>query len=143
MTTKTDAQALAWMRQTCLAYPDASEGVHYGEIVFKSAGKMFASCGDKRGPTMIVLGLAPEHAKQVLAANPSWKRYPYEKSGIMIKATDVSDWDELRAFIAESHRLYASPSPSSKKPSSKRKAPKRKAPKPKRAKKRSARSASL
>ena len=109
MTKKTDAQALKWMREVCLAYPDATEGVHYGEIVFKSAGKMFASCGDKRGPTMIVLGLAPGHGKDVLAQNPAWKRYPYEKSGIMIAAADVDDWDELRSFVDESYRRYAAP----------------------------------
>ena len=106
---KTDAEALQWMRAVCSAYPEASEGVHYGEIVFKSAGQMFASCGDKRGPTMIVLGLAPEHTKQVLASNAHWKRYPYEKSGIMIAAADVVDWDEMRSFIDESYRIYAAP----------------------------------
>jgi len=114
MTKKTAAAALQWMHAVCLAYPDASEGVHYGEIVFKSNGKMFASCGDKRGPMMIVLGLAPEHTKQVLASNAHWKRYPYEKSGIMIAAADVDDWDEMRAFIDESHRMYASPAPAKK-----------------------------
>ena len=126
MTKKTDAQALKWMREVCLAYPDATEGVHYGEIVFKSAGKMFASCGDKRGPTMIVLGLAPGHGKDVLAQNPAWKRYPYEKSGIMIAAADVDDWDELRSFIDESWRQYASPAPAPPKPTKKKKAPAKK-----------------
>jgi hypothetical protein len=111
MTKKTDAAALQWMREVCLAYPDASEGIHYGEITFKSGNKMFASCGDKRGPTMIVLGLSPGHSKQVLATNPNWKRYPYEKSGIMIAAADVDDWDEMRSFVDESYRKYAAPAP--------------------------------
>jgi predicted DNA-binding protein (MmcQ/YjbR family) len=123
MTKKTDAQALKWMRAVCLAYPDATEGVHYGEIVFKSAGKMFASCGDKHGPTMIVLGLAPDHTKDVLAQNPAWKRYPYEKSGIMIAAGDVDDWDQLRAFIDESWRKYASTAPAKKAAKVAKKAP--------------------
>jgi predicted DNA-binding protein (MmcQ/YjbR family) len=127
MTRKTDAAALQWMREVCLAYPNAAEGVHYGEIVFKSNGKMFASCGDKRGPTMIVLGLAPEHTKQVLAQNAHWQRYPYEKSGIMIAAADVDDWDELRSFIDESHRMYASPAPKkAPKPTAKKRARKAK-----------------
>jgi hypothetical protein len=122
MTKKSDAAALKWMREVCGSYPDASEGVHYGEIMFKSNGKMFASCGDKRGPTMIVLGLAPEHTKQVLAQNAHWKRYPYEKSGIMIAAADVDDWVELRSFIDESHRIYAAPAPAKKaKPAAKKK----------------------
>jgi hypothetical protein len=127
MTKKSDAEALQWMRDVCGAYPDASEGLHYGEITFKSNGKMFASCGAKRGPTMIVLGLSPEHTKQVLAKNAHWQRYPYEKSGIMIAAADVDDWDEMRSFVDESWRRHAAAATAKKaKATPKKKQPKAK-----------------
>lgn len=108
---KSDAEALQWMREVCLALPDTSEGVHYGEIMFKAGKNGFASCGDKRGPMMIVLGLEPEHTQQVLAQNSKWQRYPYEKRAIMIKASDIDDWDEIRAFVAESHRVHGTRAP--------------------------------
>ena len=109
MRKKSDARALAWMREVCLALPGSSEGVHYGEVVFKAGGKLFASCGDKRGPRTIVVGLAPGHCAEVLARNPRFRRYPYGKRAIMIDASDVDDWREMRAFVEESYRLFAGP----------------------------------
>jgi predicted DNA-binding protein (MmcQ/YjbR family) len=107
MAKKTDDQALKWMRATCLALPDTSEGIHYGEIVFKIGSKLFASCGDKKGPRTIVFRIDPEPTEQLLARDAGFTRYPFEKSALAIKASDVDDWDELRTFVEESYRREA------------------------------------
>ena len=114
---KTDAQALKWMREVCLALPDASEGLHYGEIVFKVGAKMFASCGAKSGAREIVFRIDPKATEALLAANGAFTRYPFEKSALRIKASDVTDWDELRGYVEESYRREATPA----KPAAKRK----------------------
>jgi predicted DNA-binding protein (MmcQ/YjbR family) len=105
MPKRTDAQALKWMREVCLAFPDTSEGLHYGEIVFKVGKEMFASCGDKRGPRTIVFQIDPKRTAALLARDPRYQRYPYEKSGVWIKAGDVQDWDAMRGYLEESYQL--------------------------------------
>ena len=106
-TSKTDDQALKWMREVCLALPGTSEGVHYGEIVFKVGPKLFASCGDKRGTCTIVFQIDARKTEELLAADARFARYPYEKSALWIKASDVDDWEQMRAFVEESYRRQA------------------------------------
>ena len=115
MAKKTDAQALTWMRKVCLALPDASEGVHYGEIVFKVGSKLFASCGDKKGPRTIVFRIDPKRTEQLVATDKRFTRYPFEKTALAIKASDVDDWDQLREYVEESYRREAKPSKPTKK----------------------------
>ena len=45
----------------------ATEGEHYGEIVFKAGDATFASCGDKRGPCRVTVQLEAKHASALLA----------------------------------------------------------------------------
>ena len=104
---KTPAQALAWMREVCLALPDTSEGVHYGEVVFKVGGKLFASCGNKRGPMTIVFRIDPKQTEQLLESDPRFQRYAFEKSALWINASDVTDWKQLREFVEQSYRREA------------------------------------
>ena len=104
---KTDAQALKWMREVCLALPNTSEGVHYGEIVFKVGPELFASCGAKRGPRTIVFRIDAKRTAKVLARDPRFSRYAYEKTALAIKASDVDDWEELRGFVEDSYRSAA------------------------------------
>jgi hypothetical protein len=66
---------------------------------------MFASCGDKRGPRTIAFQIDAQRTADVLARDPRFQRYPYEKTALWIKASDVDDWDQLRAFVEESYRL--------------------------------------
>ena len=122
MPKKTDAQALAWMRDVCLALPDTSEGNHYGEIVFKVGKAMFASCGAKNGAREIVFRIAPDATEALLASDSRFTRYPFEKSALRIKASDVDDWNALREHVEESYRREASPPASAKKPAAKKRA---------------------
>ena len=41
---------------------------------------------------------------KLLARDPRFQRYAYEKTALAIKAGDVDDWDELRGFIEDSYR---------------------------------------
>src|SRR5262245_54847115 len=95
------------MRTVCLALPDTSEGIHYGEIVFKVGSKLFASCGDKNGLRTIVFRIEPKRTEQLIARDTRFRRYPFEKTALAIKASDVDDWDELRGFVEESYRREA------------------------------------
>jgi predicted DNA-binding protein (MmcQ/YjbR family) len=110
--TKTDDEALQWMRDVCFALPNTSEGVHYGEIVFKVGADMFASCGAKRGPRTIVFQINPKRTAELLETDKRFRRYPYEKSGLWIKAAEVTDWEQLRTFVEESYQRFARPAAS-------------------------------
>jgi predicted DNA-binding protein (MmcQ/YjbR family) len=92
------------MRSVCLALPGASEGVHYGEIVFQVGRKMFASCGAKHGPRTIVFRVGPERTEALLAAGRGFRRYAYEKTALEVAASEVADWEELRELVRESFR---------------------------------------
>lgn len=107
MAKKNDAQTLKWMREVCLALPGASEGVHYGEIVFKVGKELFASCGDERGPRKIVFKIDAERTAALLASDPRFSRYPFEKAALAIAASDVDDWPQLRAYVEDSYHLAA------------------------------------
>jgi predicted DNA-binding protein (MmcQ/YjbR family) len=111
MPKKTDEQALAWMRKVCLALPDTTEGIHYGEISFKVGKNMFASCGDKRGPRMIVFRVDPKKTEALLKKDERFKRYPYEKTALFIPASEVDDWEQMRELVEESYRREASTPP--------------------------------
>ena len=97
------------MRAVCLALPAATEGVHFGEVVFKAGARLFASCGDKSGPRTIVFRIDAARTAELLARDPRYQRYPREKSALWIRAGDVDDWDQMRAFLEESHRLASHP----------------------------------
>jgi predicted DNA-binding protein (MmcQ/YjbR family) len=111
MAKKNDEQALKWMREVCLALPDTSEGVHYGEIVFSVGKEMFASGGEKRGPRRIAFKIDARRTADLLARDQRFKRHPYEKTGLWIKASDVDDWQQMRSFVEESYRLASQVQP--------------------------------
>jgi hypothetical protein len=101
-----DMTAIEKVRDICLAFPNTSEGAHYGEIVFKVGDKLFASAGDKRGPCKVIVMLEAAHVTSLLANDKRFKPYTYEKNCVQIKASDVKDWDdEIAPLIAESYRL--------------------------------------
>jgi predicted DNA-binding protein (MmcQ/YjbR family) len=98
-------EALKKMREICLSFPDTREGAHFGETAFYAGKKLFATCGDKHGACEIVFGLEPEHAAALVRSDPRFKPYPRDKRAVVVAASDVKDWSELKAFIAESYGL--------------------------------------
>jgi len=103
----TPEQALAKMREICLALPDTSEGSHFQDIAFKVKGRLFATCGDSEGAWRIIFGLEPDHAKALTANDARFKRYPRDRRGVMLEPKNVKSWDEVRQLIAESYHLVA------------------------------------
>ncbi len=119
----TAKEALEKMREICLSLPDTTEGDHFGEAAFYVKGKLFATCGEKHGVCEIIFGLEPDHAAALVANDPRFKPYPRDKRAVVLDATKVKSWSEIKTFINESYEL--------RKPS---KAPRKTARKPSRAK---------
>jgi hypothetical protein len=51
-----------------------------------------------------VFRIDAKRTAKLLARDPRFQRYAYEKTALAIKAGDVDDWDELRGFIEDSYR---------------------------------------
>ena len=103
----TTAAAMKKMREICLALPDTTEDVHFGEVAFKVKKKLFASCGEKAGACRIVFGLAPDHARDLIAADARFQPYARDERGVVLHAADVDDWGEVAELIGASYRLVA------------------------------------
>jgi predicted DNA-binding protein (MmcQ/YjbR family) len=101
----TAADALAKMREICLALPDTREGDHFGDTAFFVKGKLFATCGGKHGACEIVLGLQPDHAAALVASDPRFRPYPRDRRAVVIDAANVKRWSEVRALLSESYEL--------------------------------------
>src|SRR3712207_9163279 len=101
----TAAEALEKMREICLSLPDTREGDHFGEIAFYVKGKLFATCGGKRGVCEITFGLEPDHAAALVKNDPRFKPYARDKRGVVIDVAQVKSWTEMKAFIRESYEL--------------------------------------
>jgi predicted DNA-binding protein (MmcQ/YjbR family) len=102
------AGPLAQMRRICLALPDATETLTWGQPHFRVKGKIFAGFGDHCGKKTIGFKLEREHA-DVVIQNPRFERAPYvgAHGWVSMEVSEVRDWGEVRAFLVESYRLIA------------------------------------
>jgi len=107
--------ALERMRKICLALEDTDEASHFGEAAFRVGGKMFASCGVKKGICRIVVQLEPAHATALVESRAGFERYPLAKDCVAIDAARVEDWDEVRVLVLESHGLVVASKRATKK----------------------------
>ena len=115
----TAKQALEKLREICLSLPDTHEGGHFGDTAFYVKKKLFASCGDKHGVCEITFGLPPERAAALVKSDPRFRPYPRDKRGVVVAATDVTSWSELRGLIVQSYELqrpWRPPGKADKKP---------------------------
>jgi len=112
----TAEQALAKMREICLAFPDTREGAHFGEAAFYVQGKLFATCGTKSGACEIIFGLQPDHAAALVKSDARFKPYPRDPRAVVLDAANVKSWSEVRALISESYELRKPASTSRKQP---------------------------
>src|SRR5262245_58341031 len=95
------------MREICRVLPEVTEAPHFGDTMFKSRGRPFASFGEKEGVPRVVVQLEPTHVEAVLAADPHASRYVRAKDCVALEITDMTNWDEVRRLVLESHRLTA------------------------------------
>jgi len=93
------------MREICLALPNTREGDHFGDCAFYVGRKLFATCGDKHGRCQIVVGLELDHAEALVANDPRFTAYPRDKRAVVLDASQVKDWSEVRLLVEESYRL--------------------------------------
>lgn len=99
---------LTQMRRICLALPEATETMTWGQPHFRVRGKIFAGFGDHGGTFTIGFKLEREHADAALH-DPRFTRAPYvgAHGWISMEVKGVRDWNEVRALVLESYRLIA------------------------------------
>jgi len=99
---------LTQMRRICLALPDATETLTWGQPHFRVKGKIFAGFGDHRGKRTIGFKLEREHA-DVVIQDSRFQRAPYvgAHGWVSMDVSGIRDWAEVRAFLVESYRLIA------------------------------------
>lgn len=99
---------LAEMRRICLALPEATETLTWGQPHFRVRGKIFAGFGDHGGTFTIGFKLEREHADAAIQ-DPRFTRAPYvgQHGWISMDVKGVRDWGEVRALVLESYRLIA------------------------------------
>ena len=114
----TPEEALEKLRKICLSLPDTREGSHFGEAAFYVGSKLFATWGEKHGVCEITFGLEPDHAAELVKADPRFKPYARDKRGVVLDAADVKSWSEVKALILESYELMKPPK-AKKKPAKK------------------------
>jgi predicted DNA-binding protein (MmcQ/YjbR family) len=96
------------LREICLALPEATETMTWGQPHFRVRNKIFAGYDDESGKGSIDFKLTMDHAADVLE-RPGFSPAPYvgHKGWVSVEARPDLDWDELRQMIRESFRLIA------------------------------------
>jgi predicted DNA-binding protein (MmcQ/YjbR family) len=99
---------LTEMRRICLALPEATETMTWGQPHFRVRGKIYAGFGDHGGTFTIGFKLEREHADPSIQ-DPRFARAPYvgAHGWISMDVKGVRDWNEVRALVRESYRLIA------------------------------------
>ena len=99
---------LTEMRRICLALPETTETMTWGQPHFRVRGKIFAGFGDHGGTFTLGFKLEREHADAAVQ-DPRFTRAPYvgAHGWISMDVKGVRDWAEVRALVRESYRLIA------------------------------------
>lgn len=99
------------VRKACLALPDAVEEYPWGDVVWKSGGKMFAATGTGE-PMGVTVKPAPETAL-ALQGEPAVAsaKYVGRFGWVTVTVTDVRTRDLAIALCRESHRVITSAAP--------------------------------
>ncbi len=118
-----------WIRELCLALPDATEKLQWGEnLCFKVRGKIFAIVDLSEGKlTPITFKCAPEKFHELLEIEgicpaPYVGRYKW----ILLENSDVLPSSALEARIRESYDLVVARAPKKKATRKKTASPRRK-----------------
>ncbi|MBA2539900.1 MAG: MmcQ/YjbR family DNA-binding protein [Deltaproteobacteria bacterium] len=105
---------LAKAREVCLAQPEATEQIAWGEPTWRLGGKLFAQFDDHHhgGEHVSIWLPAPEGAQGALIdAEPEhiW-RPPYvgHLGWIAVKLDTDPPWPMVEALVAQAHQLIAS-----------------------------------
>jgi predicted DNA-binding protein (MmcQ/YjbR family) len=99
---------LASMRKICLALPDTSEGLQFGQSVWRAGKKVFAQahCYDERWRVSFWVGV---HAQLLMTDDPRYTIPPYmgHNGWIALDVTKKHSERELKPLALESYRHFA------------------------------------
>jgi len=95
------------IRELCLAFPDVTEGDHFGASAFKVKGKLFATLRARERDCELVFGLDPEHADLLLENDARFTRYPRAPNALVLLGSKAKSVTELRTLLRESYALAA------------------------------------
>lgn len=108
-------QQLAKLRKVCLALPETTEVVAWGEPTWRVAGKMFAMFDNHHhGSPDLAVWLKSDFETQALLVESAPVRFfvpPYQgKAGWVAARLDRNtDWEELAELVEEAWRRAAPP----------------------------------
>jgi predicted DNA-binding protein (MmcQ/YjbR family) len=101
-------RVLAGMRKICLALPDSSEGLQFGQPVWRAGKKVFAQayCYDEVWRVAFWVGV---HAQLLMTDDPRYSipRYMGHNGWIAIDVSRKLDERELQPLALESYRHFA------------------------------------
>ncbi|HTO53241.1 MAG TPA: MmcQ/YjbR family DNA-binding protein [Myxococcota bacterium] len=106
-------RALSRLRKLCLALPETSEKVAWGEPTWRVAGKMFAMLDDHHhGAPDLSVWLKSDFETQAMLVESAPLRFfvpPYQgKAGwVAARLDENTDWEELGELVAEAWRRAA------------------------------------
>lgn len=103
-----EGEALARMREICLALPDTKETLTWGQPHFRVLDKIFAGCGSEGGTVGIGFKLTLPHQAQIVK-RPGFSIAPYvgKHGWVSVDAATIEDWDEIAELVRISYGLIA------------------------------------
>jgi hypothetical protein len=110
------ADALTRMRAICAELPAVQEKPHYGDVVFTTSGRIFASCGRYE-----VVFQPAESLRDALLGDPRFKPYPRDQRALVMDITDKPDWNLIKQLVFDSYGLHAGAATPSAKPAAAKK----------------------
>jgi hypothetical protein len=101
-------RVLASMRRICLALPDTSEGLQFGQPVWRAGKKVFAqaNCYEGRWRVAFWVGV---HAQSLMTSDPRYEIPPYmgHNGWIALDVSKSHSERELEPLALESYRHFA------------------------------------
>jgi predicted DNA-binding protein (MmcQ/YjbR family) len=101
-------RVLESMRKICLALPDTSEGLQFGQTVWRAGKKVFAQayCYEDRWQVGFWVGV---HAQLLMTDDPRYTIPPYmgHNGWIALDVGSGCDWAEVEALSLASYRHFA------------------------------------
>ena len=107
-----DDPALVRLRRICLALPGTKETITWGKPHFRVGEKIFCGYGEEQGKAVIGFKLEKPHAELLVGGDGDggkFRRAPYvgHHGWVSMDAARIDDWEQVRAFVEESHRLIS------------------------------------
>jgi predicted DNA-binding protein (MmcQ/YjbR family) len=97
----------ARLRKICLALPEVSEGLSFGNMAFKAGQRPFVVLDRYKGVDCIFLYVDPG-LRETLLSDQRFFAAPYDpKEKGLCRSLDKIDWKQMRGLIRDSYRTVA------------------------------------